>query len=380
MLKLEQDKGRFRVRVKLEGRYKAIYLGTTDRYLAEEILSQMQQDYENGSFDITGESYKVTEAIQVRISIRTRQRQQVFKVLFQEYRRYREMGGTESQHLYFALRCIDRHSNNARWNQTQWFLELRNKLKSYTWNYRRSMYAACVGWGIEQGIVSSGINPWSAIKPKREPRDSKADPFTHDEVTAIITAFATDRYRHPNSPYSQSHYTPFVIFLLTYGTRLGEAIALTWAQVDFERNIITIDAAMGRDFERSLMATAKVRKSTKTGVVRYLPLTDEIKTVLLQLRQTNRRRQLHDHIFEGHVGRYIDTRNFRLVWKRVLNGLNIPYRYPYQCRHTVLSHVASEHGLAAAASLAGHRSLDMASRHYVKFTGSIVSIIPQWNI
>jgi integrase len=175
-----------------------------------------------------------------------------------------------------------------------------------------------------------------------------------------------------------SHYVPFITFLLTYGVRLGEAIAVRWSRVDFQHRIIVIDSALGRDLERSINATAKVLRPTKTCDVRYLPMTDDIEAMLHYLMQSNRKVTPESFVFEGHIGRYIDTRNFRLVWKTVLERLGIPYRYPYQCRHTVLSHVASEHGLAAAASLAGHKSLDMASRHYIKFTGSLSDVIPTY--
>lgn len=47
----------------------------------------------------------------------------------------------------------------------------------------------------------------------------------------------------------------------------------------------------------------------------------------------------------------------------------IRYSYSYQLRCTALSEVAKEHGLAAA--LAGHRDLNIVSKHYVKHSGEI---------
>ncbi len=376
MFKLEQDKGCYRVRFKSGDSLKTIYLGTREQALAEYVFQWMQQDLDRGCFDQTGEKYRKA---QLPPSPKPTNKTLTLDQLFLSYLE-QEREGVTNVHLHYAYRCIVSYGNRPRWDEVEWFLALRQKLSAETWNRRKFLYTACTNWALVQGLIEAPKNPWCRIKPKREPRSSKADPFTPDEVKRIIEAFASNRFMNPNSHYPMSHYVPFITFLLTYGVRLGEAIALRWSRVDFQHKLIVIDSALGRDIERSINATAKVIKTTKTSDVRYLPMTDDIATMLRRLKQTNRRVTPESFVFEGHIGRYIDTRNFRLVWKAVLKGLNITYRYPYQCRHTVLSHVASEHGLAAAASLAGHKSLDMASRHYVKFTGSIASIIPQWNI
>lgn len=375
MFKLEQDKGSYRVRFKSGKNLKTIYLGTRDAALAEYVFQWMQQDLDRGCFDTTGEKYKKA---QLPLSPKLTKTNKTL-TLDQLFLRYLEdeREGVSNVHLHYAHRCIVKYGNCPRWDETEWFLGLRQKLSAETWNRRKFLYTACTDWGLAEGLIKASKNPWSRLKPKREPRSSKAAPFTPEEVQGIIKAFASNRFTNPNSHYPMSHYVPFITFLLTYGVRLGEAIAVRWSRVDFQHKLIVIDSALGRDLERSINTTAKVLRATKTADVRYLPMTDDIEAMLHHLMNSNRRVSPESFVFEGHIGRYIDTRNFRLVWRNVLWGLKIPYRYPYQCRHTVLSHVASEHGLAAAASLAGHKSLDMASRHYVKFTGQLIQVLPK---
>jgi integrase len=77
-------------------------------------------------------------------------------------------------------------------------------------------------------------------------------------------------------------------------------------------------------------------------------------------------------------GGVLDTRAFRETWKKVLDGLGLPYRNPYQTRHTALSHIAQNHGLLAAAKVAGHKSLDMVSRHYARFAGDLKDVMPNF--
>lgn len=73
----------------------------------------------------------------------------------------------------------------------------------------------------------------------------------------------------------------------------------------------------------------------------------------------------------------LDIDSFREVWKQILTGLGIDYRKPYNTRHTALSHIAQDHGLLAAAKVAGHKSLDMVSRHYARFTGDLKDVMPE---
>jgi integrase len=75
----------------------------------------------------------------------------------------------------------------------------------------------------------------------------------------------------------------------------------------------------------------RIDKETKNGKVRYLPLSPELKEVLLPLLIN---KQPTDLVFTSVNGLCIDDRMFlRRVFKPVLKALDIEYRTLYACRH-----------------------------------------------
>ena len=162
-----------------------------------------------------------------------------------------------------------------------------------------------------------------------------------------------------------------VRFLFLTGCRLGEAIGLTWDCVDLVNRVITIKRALGKDLASNPNSSRKIFKPTKTGRVRYIPINSDLMDILESVEGNE------GYVFKGHRGGYIGLDSFRQkVWKKVLAGLGIEYRYPYQTRHTVLSKVSASHGLAAASKLAGHVDLSMVSKHYIRFTGELEDVLP----
>ncbi|MCL6434320.1 MAG: site-specific integrase [Leptolyngbyaceae cyanobacterium HOT.MB2.61] len=191
----------------------------------------------------------------------------------------------------------------------------------------------------------------------------------------MIEAFQDNRFCSLNSPCKHSYYVPYLKFLFLIAARPGEAIALQWKHIDFENNLIQVSEAMGKNLESSPYATRKVRKETKTGETRYLPLSSDLRELLLAHKTVDAKPD--SLVFIGARGKgVLDIRAFRETWKKVLNGLGLEYRKPYQTRHTALSNIAQNHGLLAAAKVAGHKSLDMVSRHYARFTGDLEDVMP----
>jgi integrase len=89
-----------------------------------------------------------------------------------------------------------------------------------------------------------------------------------------------------------------------------------------------------RALARTLKGThpkARIDKETKNGKVRYLPLSPELKEVLLPLLIN---KQPTDLVFSSVNSLCINDRMFtRRVFKPVLRALSIEYRTLYACRH-----------------------------------------------
>jgi integrase len=184
-------------------------------------------------------------------------------------------------------------------------------------------------------------------KPKKEKIQESnllGSVFTSEEITKILEWFTNSK--------DYSHYLPFVRFRFLTGCRPCEAIGLQWDDVDFTNKRIVI--------KRSHTPIDGL-KGRKNGETTYLPLNESLKA-LLESQQG-----LHDSVvFPSPKGGFINLRNFsQRAWKTMQSELEINKRF-YAIRHTFLSHMVESQGLASAAYVAGHKSLEMVNRHYGK--------------
>lgn len=379
---LTKDKGSYRIDFTLQGKRKRFYPGTKDELVAKQLIQQMTYEWQINQFDLSLQSYKLKNKTQPRVKSLTKKKDATSQTLLELWDRY-----VASLHLptstrnghYHAVRQVIR-KYNPKASDVIWFLELRNDWAVSTWSNRKGYLKSCIAWCIREGVFE-GKNPYQNLKPIKKIAIDKIKPFSPEEISQILKAFDSNQFCHPSSPYKHSHYSSFVRFLFVTGCRLGEATGLTWDCVDFNNKTIAIKQALGKDLSLGPNKTRKILKETKTGHVRYIPMNDELFLLLQELSNSSKRKQNINcdcsFVFEGHRGKYVDIASFRRkVWKPILERLDIQYRYPYQARHTVLSAVTSTHGLLAAAKLAGHKDLSMVSKHYARYTGSLLDALP----
>ena len=104
--------------------------------------------------------------------------------------------------------------------------------------------------------------------------------------------------------------------------------------IDLLNNHIHIKEALARSI-KGTNAGARIRKQTKNGKQRVLPLTEDLKEVLLPVLQN---KKPDDLVFQSHKGLAIDDNQFqKRILKKVLQGLKIDHRVLYACRHTFSS-------------------------------------------
>ncbi|WP_319633253.1 site-specific integrase [Romeriopsis navalis] len=204
--------------------------------------------------------------------------------------------------------------------------------------------SACWDWGMQQGLVSN--NPWRAavslinVPPKQRPQ-----PFTSQEIDAIIQGFSKSRY--------YCYYTDFVRFLFGSGCRIGEAIGLCWGHLSDNCTKVWIGESVSRG----------KRKSTKTNRSREFRLSQSLTELLLNRRPVDYRAD--DLVFPAVKGGVIDDHNFRnRAWRLVLQDAKVIYRKPYNTRHTFISH-ALDKGISpmAIAQMTGHDP-EILFKHY----------------
>jgi integrase len=154
-------------------------------------------------------------------------------------------------------------------------------------------------------------------------------------------------------------YAPFVRFLLFSGVRTGEAVGLTWENIDLDKRLVHIRQSISRERGKY----QKVKKNPKTRQSdRSLKMSVRVYGLLVSLVPESQ----SGLVFKSPKGKIIDHGNFRIqCWKPTLLALAIPYRKPYATRHTLLSQ-ALEDGMTIpqVAQIAGHRDGKMILQHY----------------
>lgn len=252
---------------------------------------------------------------------------------------------TQANHYKWVRRMLTEADPDI--NDTEWLIKA--DIAPRTFNDRLKMIRTCCKWAISQGFIS--VNPYLDVKLRRDaPKEVK--PFTLEEIRLILEGFDT----------LAPHYSPFVRFLMSTGVRTSEAIGLRWGHVDFDRGEITIKESLPKDLTGN--GYTRVRKETKTGNIRRLPLSSQLRSLLASMRPSLVNPDAL--IFTTPNGATIDADNFRdRQWRKVLETQGIPYRKPYTTRHTMVSH-ALEQGIpiTGVAYLAGHKDTTMIIKNY----------------
>ena len=157
---------------------------------------------------------------------------------------------------------------------------------------------------------------------------------------------------------------PFVFACFT-GLRAGEILALTYKDIDFKENIISVNKAV-----RYLNVDGKYKpllSDTKTQAsIRRVPILDEIKPLLQahisKLTQGDRIIPLSGDflIFPSTVGTYWEQNNFREAYQRLCDRLGIEKgRTIHSLRHTFCTILARQGvSLLDASRLMGHSNVN----------------------
>lgn len=188
---------------------------------------------------------------------------------------------------------------------------------------------------------------FGSVKAPRVPK-KLAKPFSPDEVVRILDAFKSSVY--------YSHYYGYVLILFHTGMRPGEVIGLRWQDIDLSTREINVTSSLARG------KSGRVRKTTKTGDERVVPMREEVYEHLLSLPQPLKCDEL---IFKSPYGLPISDQQFgRRAWRKCLETAGVPYRCPYTTRSTWITlMINAGSALASIAQFAG-TSQEIILKHY----------------
>ena len=318
-------KGRVRLRWRyLSERYSInLFAYTKENTLHARITAlEIEQDIVIGRFDQTLVKYGVKQ--------NEKEEPKTVVAYFEEWvSNYKQMD-CEKHTNYNSTRNMMRKWGKIEEGNIQKKLSLETNV-AVTYNRRLTILKSFANWLVKKGIWKS--NPLEDINPKKvnKAKLPKRAPFNVEEIYLILEAIKNDTYTPKCSSYKHSHYYPFIYFLFKTGVRNAEAIGLRVGSVDLVKKQILIKEVLARTL-KSGSTENRVRKETKNGKERILPLTQDLLEVLEKVIVGKKQ---DDLVFHSPTGKSIDDHNFQnRVFKKVLNELGIKERVLYACRHT----------------------------------------------
>ncbi|WP_142684449.1 tyrosine-type recombinase/integrase [Chitinophaga polysaccharea] len=247
-----------------------------------------------------------------------------------------------------------------------------------TYNRRLNMLSAFFTWLKDSGIIAS--NPLLYVSSRRvngqEKQQNKKNerriPLSEEEIAVFLEAIRLDTHCHKCSPIKHSFYYPFLKFIFLTGVRNAEAVGLKVKHINFDLNTIEISEAFART-NKGTHHAARISKDTKAGNVRYLPMTDELRELLLtQVKGKNP----DDFVFPSPKGLSIDDRMLqRRVIKPLLVQLKFGNRDLYVARHCFGTRAVQQGmPLTDVAYLMGHTTIKTAINNYVDVSKPAVAL------
>jgi integrase len=318
--------GRIRLRWRYQANRHSLSLGayTKSNLIQARIIAlKIEQDILVNNFDKT--LFKYTGKVVLKPTI-----SKSFVNLFEEWvKEYKQMD-CEIHTNYNATRNMLRKWNQVSQNNIVKKLNAET-FCSTTYNRRLTILKSFVNWLIIQKVWD--FNPLLSVNNKRNKTIKNPDrtPFTEVEIHKILSAFKLNTACSSHSNFKHSNYYPFIYFIFKTGCRPSEAVGFRVSSVNLKNQTITIKEVLARTIKHT-SALQRIRKETKNGKIRTLPLTEDLSAVLTPVLIN---KQPDDLVFLSPKGKAIDDKNFQArIFRQVLNKLEIPPRVLYACRHT----------------------------------------------
>lgn len=230
-------------------------------------------------------------------------------------------------------------------------------------NRYREIMVAVFSYGIKSSRFNLPANPAIRSERRRPQAPGALIFYTPEEVEALARTLAAGRHRDmrpyhdDRSPYMvrEDEQDAEAVRVAAYcGLRLGELLVLRWRNVDWRGSALTIERAI----------SAGIEGTTKSGLVRRVPMADQAAAALDRLSRRDHFTGPGDLVFGSAIGRSLDGSALRRRYKKArdISGLR-PLRW-HDLRHTFGSLlVAGGVDLVTVKDAMGHAQLTTTSRY-----------------
>jgi integrase len=197
-----------------------------------------------------------------------------------------------------------------------------------------------------------------------------------DEEGPVAKALAPDQLRRLLEVVAGTKWEPLVVTLAMLGVRRGEALGLSWSDVDLDAGVITICKSLARvtvdERTQLVLSPTKTRASRRS-----LPLPPYLASLLRVWRLEQARQRLQaseawsvrwaheDLVFTTPLGTPVDPDNLRRALDRLGHEAGIGRVRPHELRHSVASIlIAHGHTAPEVARFLGHSNPSVTLTFY----------------
>ena len=158
---------------------------------------------------------------------------------------------------------------------------------------------------------------------------------------------------------SKKNYWGIVICLYT-GLRLGELLALTWDDINFEKRLMSINKSVCTIRRMHEKVVVIERPKTKTSV-RVIPIPRQIMSLLRKMKTKART----EFVIETRTKQMVEQRSYQRSFQRILRRIGVQYHNFHALRHTFATR-ALEMGMdvKTVSEILGHKNASMTLSRY----------------
>ena len=218
------------------------------------------------------------------------------------------------------------------------------------------LVSAAVRFAYEQRLID--FDPCASVKTPSKSR-IKVD-------TKEVVAFTTEEQEKLRTVLNQHRHNAYYAMelMLETGMRVGEALALSWKDINFEKKSIRIHATMVNPANQKECYVQEGAKSETSN--RIIPISPRAMEILQKLRDYSR----EEWVFSGPRGKRLSYENLRQQCKKVCEEAKVPYYGLHVWRHTFATNLYYKGvDVKILSKLLGHANTTITYNIYVHLYG-----------
>lgn len=241
----------------------------------------------------------------------------------------------------------------------------KNKLSYSTIKKAYEAINECCKYAMIRGDLQK--NPCIGVSlPKNlKHRDSDIKFYTEEQIKLLLEQSIV-KYSNGKNKYRLGY---GIQFLLYTGLRIGEALALTWKDVDFENKTIRINKNLkqvkNRDNNSQIKYKVIIQDSTKTkSGSRIIPLNNKSIEALNHIKEITGQ---YEYIFSTETGNVIFARAFDTMFRKIQTNCGFKEIYGvHALRHTFASLLFKKGvDVKTVSEILGHKDVSVTYNIYI---------------